>query len=184
MSAINAERPRWLSRAPRWLWVLLVLSLALNLFVVGVAARNIWPLRYGSAGGGPGLAGNMLAYINTLPEARRTAVRAIATKDRPFAVLRPLRQDVRAARRAAAEIFKAEPFRREEFLAAEARVAAAELKMRQTIAALSADIAEQMTADERNGFLRWRGLNRPGGLRGQAAAERENDTVPARKSPE
>ncbi len=184
MSAIEPKPQSLRSRVPRWLWVLLLLSLALNLFVVGVAARTLWPARYGSAGSGPGLAGNMLAYVNTLPEPRRAAVRAAGKKERVFAGLRPLRQEVRAARRVAADLFKAEPFQREEFLAAEARVATADLKLRQAIAALSADIAEQLTADERGGFLRWRGLNRPGGPRGQMPVERDNETAPPKKAPE
>ncbi len=169
-------------RVPRWLWLLLLLSLSGNLFVVGVAARTIWPQRYGNAIGGPGLAVNLMTYANTLPEQRRAVVRSAVAKERPQLTLRPLRQELRAARREAARIFKTEPFSRGNFLEAEARVLAAEAKLRNTIATMSADIAGRMTGDERAEFLKWRELRRADGPRGQAEAEA--DSAPPKKAAE
>ncbi len=165
-------------RVPRWMWVALIASLAVNLFVVGVVARSVWPFRYAEAGRGGGLAGNLMAYAATLPEARRAAVRQPTAQERPQLALRPLRIELRAARREAALAFKAEPFNREAFLAAEARVQAAEAKLRQTVVRFSADIAGRMTAEERSGFLKWRELRRPGGPTGQADRDLDKDAPP------
>ncbi len=176
-SAVAATGPR--RRLPRWAWVLLVASLAINLFVVGVVARSFWPWRYGAAGGGGGMVGNMLAYTATLPDERRQAIRQALPSDRPMMAVRPLRRDLRSARREAALAFRQEPFDREAFLAAEARAQAAETKLRQTVVQLAADLAGRMTAEERAGFIKWRESRRPG-----AAGQADNDAdkePPAKK---
>ena len=161
-------------RAPRWLWVVLIASLAANLFVVGVVARSIVPSRYAAANHGfAGLFGNLMAYARELPADRRAAVRQAAGHERPLLALRPLREELRAERREAARLFRAEPFDKEAFLAAEARVQAAEAKLRQTVVRFAVDSAGRMTAEERAGFLKWRALRRPGGAGFQA--ERDPD---------
>ncbi len=149
-------------RMPRWVLITLIASLAINLFVVGVVARSVWPWRYAAAGGG-GFAGNLLAYAATLPDERRQAIRQALPSERPMLAVRPLRKDLRTARRDAALAFRQEPFNRDAFLAAEARVQAAETRLRQTVVQLSADLAGRMTAEERAGFLKWRELRRPAG---------------------
>jgi uncharacterized membrane protein len=173
-------------RMPRWAGILLIASLAINLFVVGVVARSVWPWRYAAAsavagGGGGGMVGNMLAYAATLPDERRKAIRQALPNDRPMMMVRPLRKDLRQARREAALAFRQEPFDREAFLAAEGRVQAAEAKLRQTIVQLAADLAGRMTAEERAGFLKWRELRRPGGAGNQA--DNEPDKEPPAKKP-
>lgn len=176
MSAeVSATVPR--SGLPRWAWVLLIASLAANLFVVGVVARSIWPGRYAAAGHGPGgLFGNLMAYSKELPEARRGIVRQAIDRERPLAGLRPMREELRAARHEAARLFRAEPFDREAFLAAEAKVQAAEGKIRQNVVRFSADLASRMTAEERAGFLNWRELRRGASGRGAGHADREAET--------
>lgn len=170
------------SRLPRWAWVVLIASLAANLFVVGVVARSVWPGRYAAAGHGPGgLLGNLMAYSKELPEERRGIVRQSFDKDRPLASLKPLREELRTARQEAARLFRAEPFDRDAFLAAEARVQAAEVKMRQNVVRFSADLASRMTADERAGFLKWRELRRGTPGRGAGHADREAETGVAPK---
>ena len=164
---------------PRWMWVILIASLAVNLFVVGVVARAFWPHRYGSANQGGGLFGTLMAYTRALPEDRRAAVRQGIDRERPFAALRPLREELRAARQEAARVFKAEPFDREAFLAAEAQVQAAEVKLRQAVVRMAVDVAGRMNAQERAGFLKWREMHRPG--RGPGQAERDSEPPAAPK---
>ena len=169
VTAAPAPVPAPRRRAPRWLWVVLIASLAANLFVVGVVARSIMPNRYAAANHGfGGLFGNLLAYTRELPADRRAAVRQSAAKDRPLQALRPLREELRAERREAARLFRAEPFDKEAFLAAESRVQAAEAKLRQSVVRFAVDLAGRMTAEERADFLKWRVLRRPGGAGVQA----------------
>lgn len=167
---------------PRWVWVLLIASLAANLFVVGVVARAVWPSRYANAGHGPGgFFGNLTAYSKSLPEDRRKAVRQGIAAEHPIQALRPLRDELRAARQEAARQFQADPFNREAFLAAEARVQAAESKIRQAVMQFAVDLAGRMTADERAGFLKWRELRRASSGRGGAQAGR--DAEPGNATP-
>ena len=163
----------------RWMWIALIASLAVNLFVVGVVARSVWPFRYAVAGGGGGgLAGNLAAYMGTLPESRRKELRAAMGQARPHQLLRPFRVELRWARQEAAAAFKAEPFNRDVFLAAEGRVQAAEARLRDAIVKLSADMAGRLTADERAGFLKWRDVRRGGGAGPQADRDLEKDAPP------
>lgn len=167
---------------PRWVWVVLIASLAANLFVIGVVARTFWPSRYASASHG-GILGNLMAYTRTLPEDRRAVVRQGLGKERPLQSMRPLREELRSSRREAARLFKADPFDREAFLAAEARVQATEARIREAAVRAAVDIVGRMTADERAGFLKWRELRRPGHKPGQAERDGEAES-PSKKAPE
>ena len=163
----------------RWMWIALIASLAINLFVVGVVARSVWPFRYAAAGGGgAGLAGNLAAYIGALPEPRRKELRAAMGQVRPQQLLRPLRVELRGARQEAAAAFRAEPFNRENFLAAEGRVQAAEARLRDMIVKLSADMAGRLTSDERAGFLKWRDVRRGGAAGSQADRDLDKEVAP------
>jgi uncharacterized membrane protein len=181
MTADSATKPETAARRrlPRWLWVVLIASLAVNLFVVGVVARVILPARYAAANGGAGgLYGNLQAFAKELPQERRAQVRQSMPRDRPQQQFKPLREETRAARREAGRIFRAEPFNKDEFLAAEARVQAAETKLRQTMTRFAAELASRMTAEERSGFLKWRELRRPGGAGAQAERDGDGDGAP------
>ena len=164
-------------RLPHWGWLLLIASLAVNLFVLGTVIRAIGPARFAQASGGSGgLVGNLLAYTKDLPSDRRDAIRGSLAADRPLAVFRPLRQEVRAARREAGRLFRADPFDRAAFLAAEERVHAAEAQLRHEMARHAAEIAGRMTSAERTGFLKWREKRYHGG-RSDDHADREVDGV-------
>lgn len=169
---------------PRWLWLVLIASLAANLFVVGAFTRALWPGRYATAHHGPGgFFGNLAAYTRTLPEERRMAVRQGLGRDQVQQKLKPLRVEVRSARQEAARLFKAQPFERTAFLAAEGRVQESEARLRQAIIQLAVEMASRMTADERAGFLQWRDAGRPGAGRGGAHADRDGEGTAAPKKP-
>ncbi len=172
-------------RVPRWVWIVLLLSLAANMFVIGAVARVVWPSRYAAAqAGAGGLFGNLMAYARELPPERRPLVRQPKAKERPHLTVRPLREEVRAARREAARLFRTDPFDREAFLAAEGRVGAAEAKLRQTLTQFAADIAGRMTATERADFLKWRELRRPGGPARQGDGDPDGATqAPTKTTP-
>src|SRR4249919_2303304 len=100
----GAERVR---RVPRWLLVALVVSLALNLVIVGSVAGAIWrfrtPPQWASA-----VTPNLLGYASTLPAPRRKQLWDATAEERRH--IRPFRREVRAAREETVKALIAEPF--------------------------------------------------------------------------
>lgn len=138
--------------APRWMRVLLVVSLGLNLLTVGLIASAVWHMRHMA---GFGVPGRLSVFVENLPADRAAALRTIVNDARPS--LRPLRQAAWQARREAARLFVAEPFDREKYAAAQARLFELELQVRRAHLQVITDVASQLTADERKAYLRWRG---------------------------
>jgi uncharacterized membrane protein len=151
---------RGLRDAPRWVLGLLIGSLALNLLVLGLASGAMWHARFGQAAGGGNLLGNLVAFSQTLPSARRSELGSLIGESRAPPELRALRQEVRAARREVMRQFTADPFDVAAFRAAEAQAVKAETRMRETADGLAAGLAKQLTAAERGAFLKWREVRR------------------------
>lgn len=153
-------------RAPRWMWLALIGSLAINLLGVGVVAGTFWQVRHARATSGGHLPIRLADFAETLTAERgaeiRDAIRAAQ------AAIMPLRQQVRQARREAIKVFSAEPFDKERFAAAHARVWAAALEVRQAYLRLLTDIGAKLSAEERQQFLKWREHHAPGGRRWRA----------------
>lgn len=147
----------------RWLKAALIGSLALNALVIGVVLRGAWHLRATIALAPPNIENNLSAFIATLPAERRDSLRQDTAIARPGVVLRPLRVALRQARQEAVKAFLAEPFDRQAFVAAQAKVAEAENKLRTTLQGMLPDIASRMTPQERQAFVHWR---RQGGFGG------------------
>jgi uncharacterized membrane protein len=144
-------------RAPRWMLLLLIASLAVNFLFLGLAAGAMWKFR-----GPPPLAGvtpNLLGYASTLPSDRRKALWDQIEAERQH--LRPFRREVRAARDETIKALVADPFDRESFVAAQEKQSAAEQRARQAVRDLYAKIATSMTPEERRAFPRWREHRRP-----------------------
>ena len=152
---------RW--RAPRWMWIVLIASLAVNLLGLGIVAGSFWQVRHARATGGGALPVTLAKFADTLPPARgaeiRDAVRAAQ------AAMRPLKQEARQARREASQLFSSEPFDKDKFAAAHARVLAATLEVRQAYLRLLTEIGEKLSAEERGQFLKWRDQHRARGNR-------------------
>src|SRR5215831_18020100 len=140
-------------RAPRWLLAVLFASLAVNLVIVGSVAGAVWRHR-----GPPGWAGvvipNLLGYASTLPSERRKQIWELTRDERGR--IRPFRREVRAAREETIKALVAEPFDRQQFLAAQAKQAEAENRARVAVQDLYLKIADNLTADERQAFAHWR----------------------------
>lgn len=144
------------ARAPRWMVTAFVASLALNLVVVGLIG--------GAAMRRPvaqGVTPNLLGFASTLPAERRKELWQRTVEERRL--LRPLRREVRAAREAALGALVMEPFDRQRYLAAQTHQAQAEERARPAVHTLYAVLAEQLTAEERRDFRRWRDRLRPPG---------------------
>ena len=145
----------------RWLKVALIASLALNALVIGVVLRSMWQFRASYMMSPAGIEAGLPAFVDTLPRERRDALRVEGLVDRQRQ-LRPLRVDLRRARADAARAFLAEPFDRQAYVAAQAAVLEAEVKLRRTAQAVLPDLAQRMTAEERRSFVGWRGRWRGG----------------------
>lgn len=155
-------------RAPRWMWVVLVVSLGLNLLVAGVVASAAWHFH---ARGGFGFQGRLAAYLSTLPPQRSEALQGIVSRAQP--TLQPLRQEIRQTRREAAQIFAADPLDKEALAATHARLLDAEVRIRQAYAQLMTELAESMTVEERRAFIAWRERHRRGPHRSVSAESSE-----------
>ncbi|MBV1693965.1 MAG: periplasmic heavy metal sensor [Hyphomicrobiales bacterium] len=157
--AVETPAPR--TRTPRWLIVALVVSLALNLLIIGAVAGAM--LRF--AGGGrwaapPG--NNAIGFIASLPPERRREL--VSRLTQPPQQVMMLRREMRQAARARAEAIAAEPFDRQRLVTAQQRFAEAETRLRARIGEIMIEAAQNMTPEERRRFARWRGLGRAGSL--------------------
>lgn len=157
----GAERSETASerRAPRWMWITLVASLALNLLVIGVVASAAWQFHNRSSG----FQGRISAYLDTLPPQRSEALKGILERSQP--TIQPLRDEIRQTRREAAQLFAADPLDPEALAAAYARMTDAQVRIRQSYGQLMTELAQSMTAEERRGFIEWRERRRRGSRR-------------------
>lgn len=145
-------------RAPRWMVTALVVSLALNLIVVGSIAGTMWRFRSGPP---DKVTPNLLGFASTLSAERRRELWESTEGERQK--VRPFRREVRAAREATLNVLVSEPFDKQRFIDAQVRQAEAELRARDAVQKLYAELAEKMTPEERRSFRRWREKLRPPG---------------------
>ena len=97
---------------------------------------------------------NVVGYAVTLPPERVSELERLTKEE--WQRVRPLRRALVEARDEAAKVLAAEPFDRERFLAAQARLVAADEVSREAVFKLHTAIAINLTPEERRGFLRWR----------------------------
>jgi uncharacterized membrane protein len=158
-------------RAPRWLWVVLILSLALNLLVIGIVAGSWW--RHG----GPRdhrdriFTGAIERLMKDLPEAKRQHARDLLERHRQ--AVSPIRGELREARKNAKEAVLTEPYDEAKVKAALARFREIRLSQHQSMHDMMLGLLKDLTLKERKQLLdhiregfrkRWRG-KRPGGDR-------------------
>lgn len=134
--------------APRWMWIVLVLSVAINLVIAGMAVATMLHVRKGH--GGP--MSRFARYVETLPQERRTDLRKMLDAHRGR--IRPLRRTLRTARRNARDAFTAEPFARDEMAKASTEVTKARIALTKARQDLFPKVAELLTVAERRQFLR------------------------------
>ena len=166
--AVRSETAPREGRAPRWMWIALIVSLGLNLLVAGVVASAAWNLNTRESFG---FHGRLSTFLSTLPTDRAETLRAIV--DRSRSVIRPLRQEIRQTRRDAADLFATEPLDKAALAESGAHLLDTELKLRQSYVRLMTELAENMTPEERRNFIEWREKHR--GER-RRSAERDGGT--------
>ena len=143
------------TRPARWVMPVLVGSLALNLIVIGAIGSVLWRSHSESTGQlGRRVVPNIVGYAVTLPPERVNELERL-TKDE-WQKVRPLRRTLLAARAESMTALVAEPFDRERYLAAQARLVAADQASRAAAFRLHTAISVNLTPEERRGFLRWR----------------------------
>jgi uncharacterized membrane protein len=153
------------AKAPRWMRIALVASLGLNLLTVGAIVSAAWHMRHGPGPGGPGMQARLNAFVDKLPAERAAAIRAVLDSAQP--AIRSARKEMWQARQEVARVFAAEPFDKDAYVAAHARMQDLEMKIRQTYQGVFASLASQLTAEERKTLMehrwgRWRGGPPPG----------------------
>ena len=157
-----------LPTARRWMPLALLASLAVNLLFLGATGAAVWRFRQAAIfgpGQGPG-SGNLLGFTATLPAARKDSIMRQTGEE--LRVLRPLRAEVRAARHAARVALLADPFDRNAFAMAQARVLDAEFRARKETQNLFLAIAGSMTQEERQAFAHWHPEGTFGSAKGAA----------------
>ena len=150
MNTAQAETSK--TTAPRWMWITLISSIAVNLLIVGVVAGTAWSWRHGAHWGRHGFGGPMSSYLRTLPDERRAEFRkSIRTH---FSEMKPLWKSVRAARNNVAESLKTDPFNPEGFENAMEKLRQAEFDARKAMTPVLSEIAAKLTHEERQKFLK------------------------------
>lgn len=140
-------------KVSRFLYPVLVASLAINLLFIGGFAAAFWHHhRYGRE---PGL----LDFVKELPAARQDPVRQEISAAR--ASMKDLREALRKSWSDANSLLTAEPFDKEKFKAALARLGDAETRYKAAIYNALADTAEKLDPDERKLLQAWRERRRP-----------------------
>ena len=144
------------TRPARWTMPVLVGSLALNLIVIGAIGSLLWRSHSESTGGqlGRRVVPNVVGYAVTLPPERVSELERLTKEE--WQKVRPLRRTLMEARAEAMKALAAEPFDRERYLAAQARLAAADQASREAAFKLHTAISVNLTPEERRGFPRWR----------------------------
>ena len=110
---------------PRWLYGVLIASLAANLLVAGGAVGAIWAHRHGHGERG------LIGFADRLPAERQGTIRDGLTSEREK--LKPLREAVKTSWTETNAVLGEEPFDKEKFKASLGRMNEAELRVRTAV---------------------------------------------------
>ncbi len=146
--AANGEKKR------RWLWPLLIISLGLNLLFVGLVAGRIWSHGYGGRAMAPNriFTGAIEKLMNNLPDAKRRRATGILKRHR--ATVRPLRKQIREARRAAEAVILADTYNEERVAQALGQLRTIEIGKHQSMHTMMMDLLKDLTLNERRELVK------------------------------
>jgi uncharacterized membrane protein len=140
--------------AGRSLRIALMVSLALNVLIIGGVASALIVSHHHHWRGGHGHKGSLLlSFAETLPSDQGDAIRQKVQSERT--VLDPLRKAEREARDAARGILMTEPFDAQKFKAALDRIADADAKVMSARMTIFADTVATFTPEERRQLHNW-----------------------------
>jgi uncharacterized membrane protein len=143
-----APAPR--RRTPRWMWVLLILSLALNLLVIGIIGGSLWAVRRGGYWDAPLFIERTHRFMRNLSEERRAHIRSIFAQYQPE--LKPHWGDVREARVRIGQLVE-RGYTPEEFEAALNDLFQKEARAREASRPMIVAMINALRPDERRIFL-------------------------------
>jgi uncharacterized membrane protein len=181
MSAMPTTAERLRALAPRWLWIALIASLALNCLVLGIVFRSVWDIGHVQALDGDRASGGLGGYVATLSPERGKELREIYNAERPL--LRPLRLELRRLRGELTQILETEPLDKERLQAAQSRILETEIEVRRIIGRSLADVAARMTLEERKAYLSWREERRRDAPRRRGGGDDRGSAGPPPKQP-
>lgn len=167
----------------RKLKMALLVSLAINLLVVGAVAtallgawRGIGPL------GGPVVGSpHLLGFLRTLPQERRETIWRATSPER--VALSPARKQMRKARDDMHRALTSEPFDKERFAAALKSYDDTEAHMRRSALGLISAVAERLDAEERRAYVQWQAMYRRGARRSAPRRPDAEDDLPGETAP-
>ncbi len=165
MSERAAQQSSAGTSSARWVKPALLVSVAINLLIVGVIAGFI--IRHyknSSHSYGAYRGKSVLGFARTLPAQRRQALRPLF--DNAGRTLQPLRRQVTQARRAVRQAVLAQPFDIKAYETAVAKRLDALIGLRKTQNSLFAQLNANFTASERKAYVDWhrqRQMNRKHG---------------------
>ena len=148
------------SDRPRWVYPVLITSLALNLLIAGGFGAAMWHHRHGGGRFGHGGDKGMMGFVRDLPADRQKLVRDDIGAARK--TIRPLRDAVQEAFKDSSTALTVEPFDAAKFKASMERLGEAESRLKSAMAAALGDTASKLTIDERRQLQNWREKMRPG----------------------
>jgi uncharacterized membrane protein len=131
----------------------LMVSLALNVLIIGSVAGAMLVSRHHGWRGHDFRSAGLTGFAGTLPPDRRDVIRRKLESDQ--ATLAPLRNEERVARDAVRTVLMTEPFEVEKFKAALERAVDADVKEKRARMALFAETAASMTPEERRQLHNW-----------------------------
>ena len=167
----------------RKLKVALLVSLAINLLVVGAVAAALLGARRGVGPlGGPVIGSpHLLGFLRTLPQERRETIWRATSPER--SALAPARKEMRRARDDMHRALTGEPFDKERFAAALKTYDDTEASMRRSALGLISAVAGNLDAEERRAYVQWQAMHRRGPRRGGPPRPDAGDDSPADTAP-
>lgn len=178
MTNVGRTTPEGRASSRRWLGMALVVSLMVNMVVVGAIAGTVWSPANEAEWRSPSTSQHaklgLRIYANNLPPDRREVVlQSIqATRER----LAPLREEVYRLRREAGGVLGSEPFDKERLKSEMVRLVEAEAKLRAEIVKSFSDIVAKLTPEERLAYRQWRQQRQPPLFGGTEEKDRSSST--------
>ena len=144
----NARKKR------RWLWPLLIISLGLNLLFVGLVAGRIWSHGYSGHAAVPHriITGAIEKLIYNWPDDKRQ--RATGLLKRHRATVRPLRKQIREARRTAEAALLADTYNEEKVAQALGQLRTIKIGMHQSMHTMMMGLLKDLTLMERRELVK------------------------------
>lgn len=138
-------------RTPRWMWALLILSLALNLMILGIVCGSLWAVRHGGLWDAPIAFERSQRFMHGLPRERRAEIKTVFFSHKPGLV--PFWREVRQARLAIGRLIKRGGYSEAELNASMEDLFQKEMAARQAAKPMVASMMARLRPNERLHFL-------------------------------